>query len=78
MPDLVRYPKVAHSFIIELKYLKADDTDATAEEQWQQAREQLLRYTDDEKVRLLCASTQLHLVAAQFRTHQLVRAEELS
>ena len=78
MPDLVRYPKVAHSFIIELKYLKADDTDATAGEQWQQAREQLLRYTDDEKVRLLCASTQLHLVAAQFRTHQLVRAEELS
>ena len=78
MPDLVRYPKVAHSFIIELKYLKADDTDATAGEQWEQAREQLLRYTDDEKVRLLCASTQLHLVAAQFRIHQLVRAEELS
>ena len=78
MPDLVRYPKVAHSFIIELKYLKADDTEATAGEQWEQAREQLLRYTDDEKVRLLCASTQLHLVAAQFRIHQLVRAEELS
>ena len=77
MPDLNRYPMVAHSYIIELKYLKTDDSEATAEEQWQQAREQLLRYAQDEKVRLLQANTQLHLVAAQFRTHQLVRAEEI-
>lgn len=77
MPDLNRYPMVAHSYIIELKYLKTDDSEATAEEQWQQAREQLLRYAQDEKVRLLQANTQLHLIAAQFRTHQLVRAEEI-
>ena len=77
MPDLIRYPMVAHSFIIELKYLKTDDSEATAEEQWQQAREQLMRYVQDEKVRLLQANTQLHLIAAQFRTHQLVRTEEV-
>ena len=77
MPDLIRYPMVAHSFIIELKYLKTDDSEATAEEQWKQAREQLLRYAQDEKVRLLQANTQLHLIAAQFRTHQLVRTEEI-
>ena len=77
MPDLNRYPMVAHSYIIELKYLKTDDSEATASEQWQQAREQLQRYAQDEKVRLLQANTQLHLIAAQFRTHQLVRAEEI-
>ena len=77
MPDLIRYPMVAHSYIIELKYLKTDDSEATAVEQWQQAREQLMRYVQDEKVRLLQANTQLHLIAAQFRTHQLVRTEEV-
>ena len=29
MPDRKRYPEVAHSYIIELKYLTAKDTDAT-------------------------------------------------
>jgi hypothetical protein len=78
MPDLRRYPMVAHSYIIELKYLKKDDTQATAEEQWQEAHVQLRRYVQDEKVRLLVGSTQLHLVAVQFRGETIERMEEIS
>jgi hypothetical protein len=78
MPDLQRYPLVAHSYIIELKYLKKDDTQATADEQWQDAHAQLRRYVQDEKVRLLVGSTQLHLVAVQFRGDTIERMEEIS
>ena len=76
LPDLRRYPMVAHSFIIELKYLKQEATTEEAEAQWAEAKEQITRYATDEKLRLLCGPTQLHLVVAQFRGHQLARSEE--
>lgn len=77
LPDLHRYPMVTHSYIIELKYLRKDDTAATAEEQWLQAQDQLRRYADDKKVRLLAGPTQLHLIAMQFRGDELTRMEEI-
>lgn len=43
MPDLLRY-EVAHSYIVELKYLSAKDTEAKAEAQWQEAVEQIRQY----------------------------------
>ena len=78
LPDLQRYPVVAHSYILELKYLKAEATAEEAEAQWTEATGQITRYAQDGKVRLLSGNTQLHLVVAQFRAHQLVRAEEVS
>jgi hypothetical protein len=30
MPDLMRYPMIKHSYILELKYLKTDATEAEA------------------------------------------------
>lgn len=77
LPDLRRYPMVAHAFIIELKYLKAEATAEEAEAQWAEAKEQVRRYAGDEKVHLLCGPTQLHLIIAQFRSHQLERSEEI-
>ena len=77
LPDLGRYPMVAHSYIIELKYLKQEDTAEEADTQWAQAHEQVRRYAQDEKLRLLCGSTLLHLVVAQFRGHHLARVEEV-
>ena len=78
LPDLGRYPMVAHSYILELKYLKADATADEAEAQWAEAKGQIVRYAQDAKVRLLQGGTQMHLVVAQFRAHQLTRAEEVS
>ena len=49
-----------------------------ADEQWQEAHAQLRRYVQDEKVRLLVGSTQLHLVAVQFRGDTIERMEEIS
>ena len=77
LPDLGRYPVVAHSYILELKYLKADATADEAEAQWTEAVAQVRHYAQDAKVRLLQGTTQMHLVVAQFRAHQLTRAEEV-
>ena len=77
LPDLRRYPMVAHSYILELKYLKTEATAEEAEAQWTEAVSQIARYAQDAKVRLLSATTQLHLVVAQFRTHQMIKAEEV-
>ena len=77
LPDLGRYPMVAHSYILELKYLKQDATAEEAEAQWAEAVSQIIRYAQDEKVRLLCGPTQLHLIVAQYRGYQLVKLEEV-
>ena len=78
LPDLGRYPMVAHSYILELKYLKQDATPEEAGTQWQEAEAQIRRYTQDAKLRLLCGPTQLHLVVAQFRGYQMEKIAEVN
>ena len=77
MPDRMRYPEVAHSYIIELKYLTAKDTDATAEQQWTEAIDQVRRYTADRKVQQMTRDTELHLIRMQMRTTELLRIDEV-
>ena len=77
MPDRMRYPEVAHSYIIELKYLTAKDTEAKAEEQWQEAIDQVRRYTADRKIQQMTRDTELHLIRMQMRTTELLRIEEV-
>ncbi len=77
LPDLQRYPMVAHSYILELKYLKQDASAEEAEAQWEKAVSQITDYALEPKLRLLCGPTQLHLVVAQFRGYQLERTEEV-
>ena len=78
MPDRIRYPEVAHSYIIELKYLTAKDSEATAEQQWTEAIDQVRRYTADRKVQQMTHDTELHLIRMQMRTTELLRIEEVS
>ena len=77
MPDKKRYPEIMHSYIIELKYLKADDTEATIKGQQDEATLQLQRYAQDEKVRFMAQETHLHLIIMQFRQSVLVKMEEI-
>jgi len=76
--DTFRYPDVKHSYIIELKHLKTDSTDAEAERQWQEAVEQVKRYGADDDVQKLTAATTLHLIAMQMKGAELLRLEEIS
>ncbi|MDD2953052.1 MAG: ATP-binding protein [Parabacteroides sp.] len=76
MPDLQHY-EVAHSYIVELKYLSAKDTEMKANTQWQEAVEQIHGYAMAPRVRQLIQDTKLHLIVMQFRGHELERMEEV-
>ena len=77
MPDFMRWPMVKHSYILELKYLKADATDADAESQWREAVEQIEHYAEGPSVRRLCHGTALHSIVAQFHGYKLTRLEQI-
>jgi len=75
--DTFHYQGVKHSYIIELKYLKTDATDAEAERQWQEAVEQVKRYGASENVQKLTAATALHLIVLQMKGAEPLRIEEV-
>ncbi len=77
MPDLNRYPMVRHSYILELKYLKTDATEAEAERQWAEATEQIRGYAEGPRVRQLIRDTQLHLIVMQVKGCKMMRTEEI-
>ena len=77
MPDKLRQPDIAHSYIIELKYLKANATDEEAQSQWQEAETQIRQYGAGSRVALLSRDTQLHLVIIQFRGPKLLRLDDV-
>lgn len=76
MPDLMRYD-VKHSYIIELKYLSAKDSEEKAEAQWQEAVAQIKNYATAPKVRQMVHDTELHCIVIQFRNWDLERMEEV-
>ena len=77
MPDMKRYPMIAHSYILELKYLKKDDTEAVAAHQWQEAVKQIQGYAGAPIVQKMTDGTQLHLLVIQIRGYELFKAEEI-
>ena len=76
LPDKVRYPEIAHSYILELKYVPSTASDAQVAEKSQEADRQLAQYSQDKIVKRLCADTQLHLLKVVFRGSEMVVREE--
>ena len=77
MPDLQRYPEVAHSYILELKYLSAKDYESKGGQQWLDAVDQIHGYAQGPKVQQLAQGTQLHCIVMQFSGWEMVKAEEV-
>jgi hypothetical protein len=77
MPNTQKVANIAHSYIIELKYLSTNDTDTKAAAQWQEAVAQLHQYVQAPKVRLLCSGTTLHGIVLQIKGTELWRTEEV-
>ncbi len=77
MPDHIHYPEVAHSYILELKYLSVKDFETKAETQWQEAMKQIKNYATGAKVKQMCQGTKLHSIIMQFRGWELARMEEI-
>ena len=77
LPNYTVYPMVAHSYILELKYLKIDATDAEAAQQWTDAVVQIKTYAADAKLQSMLHGTQLHLIVVQIKGYDLVKMEEI-
>lgn len=76
MPRLGRYPDMQYAYLIELKYIKQDDTTTSVETLLAKAEEQLRRYAADEKVQQSVGNTQLRLLAAVYRGWEPVALKE--
>lgn len=84
LPDLTHY-NTSHSYILELKVLPRSEYNASAkdgkqtraEEQWQQAIEQINKYAAAPRVEPLRQGTTLHKIIMQFEGWQLKRMEEV-
>ena len=78
LPNYTVYPMVKHSYILELKYLKADATEAEADKQWTEALEQVKTYAADRKLQSMLHGTQLHSIVVQIKGYDLMRMEEVA
>ena len=78
LPNYAVYPMVKHSYILELKYLKADATEAEAEKQWTEAVAQIKTYAADKKLQSMLHGTQLHPIVVQIKGYDLVKYEEVA
>lgn len=76
MPNLANYPDMQYSYLIELKFLKRDDTTTKVESLMQEAEAQLHKYASDEKVKSSTGNTRLRLLAAVYRGWQPVAMQE--
>ena len=77
LPDKARYGDIAHSYIMELKYVNPTATNAEVEAKSREADEQLKKYSADKVVQRLCADTQLHLLKVVFQGADMAVCEEL-
>ena len=77
MEQFKRIPNVKLSYILELKYLKTDASEAEAKKQWDESVAQILQYAQGRVVNKLVSSTQLHLIVVQMRGFELNKMEEV-
>jgi hydrogenase maturation factor len=77
LPNDTVFPMVKHSYILELKYLKTDATEAEADRQWSEALEQIKNYAADRKLQSMLHGTQLHSIVVQIKGYDVVRMEEV-
>ncbi len=77
-PERYRYGDVKHSYLVELKYSKADADEAELDAKRAEALEQLAKYRADRTVPSLARGTTLHQLVFQFKGTELIRAEQIA
>ncbi len=75
-PRLDNYPELAHSYLLELKYLPSSATDADVQTARQTAIAQLTRYAQGINIAGTKGNTQLHRLILVWRGMELAIAEE--
>ena len=77
LPNMTHYQS-KHSYILKLKYLsKSDYTEKKAQEQWDEAVEQINSYAVAPRVEALCQGTQLHKIIILFCGWEMIKMREV-
>ncbi len=77
-PDRYRFGDVRHSYLVELKYSKADAPETELAAKYDEALRQLAAYRADKTVPTLARGTVLHQLVFQFKGTELVRADQVA
>ena len=77
-PERYRSADVPHSYLVELKFSKADASEADLAAKYQEALDQLAKYRADKSVPTLARGTTLHQIVFQFKGSELVRLEQIA
>ena len=77
-PERYRSADVPHSYLVELKYSKADATDDDLAAKYQEGLDQLAKYRADRSIPSLARGTTLHQIVFQFKGSELVRIEQVA
>ena len=76
IPDNTRFPEVEHAYLLELKYLKSNDTDENGGKALEEAKAQLLQYSQDPKLPQLMNNKPIHKIAIICKGKELWKIEE--
>ncbi|MBM0144860.1 AAA family ATPase [Segatella copri] len=76
IPDLTRFPEVAHAYLLELKYLKTGDTDEEGNKALEEARAQLEQYAQDTRLPQLMNGKPIHKIAIIYKGNDLWKVAE--
>jgi len=76
MPLMNENSELAHSYVVELKYVKADATDTTIKKKMEEARKQVVRYAASPNAKLYSQGTKIHPIVMLFKGLQLLKMEE--
>ena len=71
------FTDMGHAYIVELKYLKSQASDADVQTAVEKAKAQVCRYADTVNVNAHIAHTQLHKVCVVYRGVEMVACEEV-
>ena len=77
IPDLTRFPEVAHAYLLELKYLKTGDTDEEGNKALEEARAQLEQYAQDARLPQLMNGKPIHKIAIIYKGNDLWKVTEI-
>lgn len=77
LPRRERYPEMQHSYVIELKYAKMDDSESEIRQKYEKAKEQVERYASTEVVQSNTHGTTLHKLVVLYQGTIMRYCEEL-
>lgn len=76
-PKLKKYPEIAHSYLIELKYTKKEASSTEIEALCIEAVGQIEKYSQDRLLQAACGGTELHRLVIVYAGWEMKVCQEI-